>query len=90
MYAEHEISNEFRTFVTDTQSKRPLNFYAAHDAIEFCREHGKEIENKYRVSNKKIGLGYEISYPHVRYHTRKNYGDNFKWKGNPTPAEEDI
>ena len=30
-----------------------------------------------------MGWGYDIVYPEGRWHTRKSYADNFKWKGNP-------
>jgi len=63
------------TFVTDTQSKRPVRFHDLEHAIEYTRE---------------MGVGYEIVYPKFRYHTRKNYGDNFKWHGPPKPEEEDL
>jgi hypothetical protein len=37
-----------------------------------------------------MGVGYEVEYPHHRYHVKKNYGDNFKWKGLPKPDVEDL
>jgi hypothetical protein len=34
------------------------------------------------------GWGYDVSYPtNWKWHTKKNYADNFAWKG-PAPAEE--
>ena len=36
---------------------------------------------------KKFGWGYDVVYPHHRWHTRKNYGDNFQWKGLPKERE---
>ena len=31
-----------------------------------------------------MGMGYDIMYPtHYRWYTKKNYTDNFKWKGPP-------
>ena len=32
-----------------------------------------------------MGWGYDVSYPTHRWHVKKNYSDNFKWKG-PPPA----
>lgn len=32
-----------------------------------------------------MGWGYVVSYPTHRWHVKKNYSDNFKWKG-PPPA----
>ena len=32
---------------------------------------------------KMMGWGYDVMYPHFKYHTRKNYADNFKYKGEP-------
>ena len=34
---------------------------------------------------KMMGWGYTVSYPKFKYHTRKNYSDNFKYKGDPKP-----
>lgn len=34
-----------------------------------------------------MGWGYDVLYPqHYRYHVKKNYADNFKWKGE-APSE---
>ena len=30
-----------------------------------------------------MGWGYDVTYPQVRWHTKKTYADNFMWKGNP-------
>jgi len=65
--------NKGWTFSNDTQSKRPVRFKTVEEAIIYCRQ---------------LGLGYEINYPRTRYHTRKNYGDNFKWQGLPKEDEE--
>ena len=35
-----------------------------------------------------IGWGYDISYPNFKYHTYKNYADNFKWKGFAKPQAD--
>jgi len=63
------------TFVSDDQSKRLLKFKRLETAIAYCRE---------------MGLSYEVAYPHFRPHTKKNYGDNFKWKGQPKTEVDDI
>lgn len=63
------------TYVNDNQSKRLVKLGSLEEAIAYCKQ---------------LGLGYEIDYPHFRYHTKKNYGDNFKWKGLPKPDVEDI
>lgn len=44
------------------------------EAINFCKEHG---------------FGYDVLMPRFRYHTRKGYIDNFKWKGKPKKPEVD-
>ena len=33
-----------------------------------------------------MGWGYDVSYPNFKYHTYKNYADNFKYKGEPKPT----
>jgi hypothetical protein len=35
-----------------------------------------------------MGWGYDILYPNHKWHTKKNYSDNFVWKGNPTEIHE--
>ena len=63
------------TFSNDVRSDE-TNYYFddLEDAIKYARNNG---------------LAYEIKYPKERYVTRKNYADNFKWRGHPKP-EEDI
>ncbi len=34
-----------------------------------------------------MGWGYDVLYPQQRWHTKKNYSDNFSWKGK-APEEE--
>mmetsp|Transcript_24217 Transcript_24217/g.21323 ORF Transcript_24217/g.21323 Transcript_24217/m.21323 type:complete len:100 (+) Transcript_24217:311-610(+) len=63
------------TYSNDPVSKRHLTFRSLEQAIHFAKENG---------------LGFEVEYPKFRYHTRKNYGDNYKWKGHPKPEYEDI
>jgi len=60
-------------YVNDTQSKRTIKFRKLEDCLVYCRS---------------MGLAYEVSYPHFRYHTKKNYGDNFKWKGHPKTDDD--
>jgi len=63
------------TFVSDDYSKRLSKFGSLDHAISYCRRQG---------------LDFEVKYPHFRPHAKKNYGDNFKWKGNPKSKEEDL
>ena len=35
-----------------------------------------------------MGFGYDVIYPLHKWHTKKNYSDNFNWKGNPTQEVE--
>ena len=37
---------------------------------------------------KMMGWGYTVQYPKYKYHTTKNYVENFKYKGEPKPAVE--
>ncbi|CDW85115.1 nadh dehydrogenase [Stylonychia lemnae] len=34
-----------------------------------------------------MGWGYDVLYPQTRWHTKKNYSDNFMWKGQPKAEE---
>ena len=36
-----------------------------------------------------MGWGYSVTYPKFKYHSVKNYANNFKYKG-PAPAEKDY
>ena len=35
-----------------------------------------------------MGWGIDVSYPNYKYHTLKNYADNFKFKGGPKPEAD--
>ena len=35
-----------------------------------------------------MGWGYDVLHPNHRWHTKKDYAANFKWKGNPKPIED--
>ena len=36
-----------------------------------------------------MGWGFDITYPtNTRWHVKKNYADNFAWKGKPTEEEQ--
>ena len=35
-----------------------------------------------------MGWGYDVLLPRHRWHTKKNYADNFAWKGFPKEDEE--
>ena len=37
---------------------------------------------------KMMGWGYDVMYPTYKYHTRKNYADNFKYKGEAKPEDD--
>ena len=39
-------------------------------------------------SAKLQGHGFDVQLPRFRYHLRKAYIDNFKWKGKPQPNDE--
>ena len=43
-------------------------------AIDYCESHG---------------WGYDVMLPRFKYHTRKNYADNFDFKGEPVEEEEE-
>ena len=35
-----------------------------------------------------MGWGFDVTYPNFKYHTRKNYQDNFQYKGEPKAEAE--
>ena len=34
-----------------------------------------------------MGYGYDIEHPNYRWHAKKDYANNFKFKGHPKPEE---
>jgi len=47
-----------------------INFGRLADAVDYA---------------KAMGWGYDITYPNYRWHTKKDYASNFKWKGPASP-----
>ena len=47
-----------------------MRFPSVNSAVDYCEM---------------MGWGYDVSYPNFKYHTRKNYQDNFVYKGEPKP-----
>ena len=35
-----------------------------------------------------MGYGWDVSYPQHKWHVKKNYADNFKWKGKAPEENE--
>ncbi len=56
----------------DVMSKHQIKLPNLFTAVKYCEM---------------MGWGYDILYPKYRWHTRKSYNDNFKWKGNPQEEE---
>ena len=57
---------------TCPQNMNPITFPSVNDAISYA-EH--------------MGWGYDVSYPKYKWHSSKNYADNFKWKGDAKPEQ---
>ena len=57
----------------DSQSRHSIVAPSLHAAISYCIGYG---------------WGYDVLLPRHRWHQRKSYADNFKWKGNPKEREE--
>ena len=49
-----------------------VKFGTLIDAVQFCE---------------RMGWGYDILHPKHRWHVKKNYADNFKWKGEPKSVQ---
>ena len=62
------------TYNNDSASKTEIEFATLEDAISFVHC---------------LGVGYDVMYPHFRYHKKKNYAENFNWRGFPQ-EEDDI
>ena len=54
----------------DTLYNVNVNFGRLSDAIDYATA---------------MGWGYDIMHPHYRWHTKKDYTSNFKWKGEAKP-----
>lgn len=61
-------------YADDILSGDPQYFGTLESAIEHCIDHG---------------ISYKVKYPRRRFHVKKDYADNFKWKGpeNNEPEE---
>ena len=35
-----------------------------------------------------MGWGYDVTYPNYKWHAKKNYAENFKYKGEPKPEAD--
>ena len=57
----------------DTFSNLAISFPRLHDAVCYA---------------KAMGWGYDIMHPTSRWHTKKDYASNFKWKGPAKPVED--
>ena len=58
----------------DTYSGVTVRLARLQDAVAYCEA---------------MGWGYDIMYPtNARNHVKKNYADNFMWKGPPKEKEE--
>ena len=52
----------------DTLSRHFITADTLQGAIQYCE---------------RIGWGYDVQYPHYRWHTKKSYADNFTFRGAP-------
>ena len=76
----------------DTQStyKSPLMGWTSATTDSFYSK-GDNLQTMFPTAEaavaycKMMGWGYTVTYPKFKYHTRKNYTDNFKYKGDPKP-----
>ena len=57
----------------DTFGNINLTFARLDDAITYAQA---------------MGWGYDILHPNYRWHVKKDYASNFKWKGDPKPIED--
>ena len=61
------------TATMDVFSAHKFKYPALSTAVDFCES---------------MGFGYDIEYPNNRWFKKKNYIDNFKYKGNPEDIKE--
>ena len=63
----------FTSATRDTYSKHTMKVPTLSSAIKTCEM---------------MGWGFDILYPQQRWHTKKNYSDNFAYKGKPSEEEQ--
>ena len=56
----------------DTYANLQMSFGRLSDAIQYAES---------------MGWGYDVTHPKYRWHTKKDYASNFKWKGEAKPEE---
>ena len=81
---EFEHTNTFKSPLMQwgTGSTDPYN--SKGDYIQGRFTNAEEAIN-HAVSQ---GWGYDVEYPKFKYHTKKNYSDNFSYKGEPKEEVE--
>ena len=80
-------------FGTESTYKSPLMQWTSASCDPFHSK-GDNLQMKFPSVNSAIdycemmGWGWDVSYPKFKHHTYKNYADNFKYKGEPTPVPD--
>ena len=75
-------------FATENAYKSPLMQWSSGGTDPFYSK-GDNVQIKFSSVNaavdyaRMMGWGYDVMYPKHKYHTYKNYADNFKYKGEP-------
>lgn len=71
------------------QYKSPLQFFTSASKDQYSKWQIKVGTLSAAIKTcETMGWGYDITYPHQKWHQRKNYADNFSWKGKPEDAVE--
>ena len=80
-------------FETESTFKSPLMQWTSASNDPFHSK-GDNLQIRFPSVNAAIdhcemmGFGYDVQYPNFKYHTYKNYTDNFKYKGAPKEEPE--
>ena len=80
-------------FETQSTFKSPLMQWTSATDDAFYSK-GDNLQYRFPSVNAAIdhcemmGYGWDVTYPNFKYHTYKNYADNFKYKGEPKEEPE--
>lgn len=69
--------------------KSPLMGWTSGTQDVFSKVQAKAFQVSAAVMHaRNFGMGLDVQYARHTWHTKKNYSDNFAWKGHPKEIEE--
>ena len=81
---DFETTDTFKSPLMQWTSGSNDSFYSKGDQIQMQFP----SVNAAKAYCQMMGFGYDIMYPKYKWHTKKVYADNFKYKGEPKPEAD--